>query len=79
MCNVPPIVAACLAVTAGRWKPGRTAAMISMRCVTAASAAATTHASRLGAATPLMSLRFSSGTSVTSKPEDSAKRASSAA
>ena len=50
--------------------------MISSRSVTAASAAAVLQASSDGASTPLMSLRFSSATSVRSNPSASLRRAS---
>ena len=70
------MLAACLASSAGGWKVGRTATMISSRSVTAASAAAVLQASSDGASMPLMSLRFSSATSVRSNPSASLRRAS---
>ena len=68
--------AACFAASAGGWNVGRTATMSSSRSVTAARPAAVVQASRAGASGPLMSLRFSSATSVTSNPSASLRRAS---
>ena len=48
------------------WNVGRTATISSNRSVTAARAAAVDQASSAGASSPLMSLRFSSATSVRS-------------